>query len=138
MRTTGWYIAAARGRRRPFATRLVECRLELHPTKTKVVYSKDDRRRGNYETVSFDFLGYCFRPRSVKAAASQKLFCGFTPAVRKSALNAMRSTIRDLNIHTRTEVTLDDIAQLRFDRLNRLHYAFKTLAYTMINLRHYC
>ncbi|MEA2770752.1 MAG: hypothetical protein QOD93_3714, partial [Acetobacteraceae bacterium] len=28
---------------------------------------------------------------------------------------------------------------LRFDRLNnQLHYAFKTLAYTMINLRHYC
>jgi hypothetical protein len=27
---------------------------------------------------------------------------------------------------------------LRFDRLSRLHYAFKTLAYTMINLRHFC
>jgi len=27
---------------------------------------------------------------------------------------------------------------LRFDRLSQLHYAFKTLAYTMINPRHYC
>ena len=27
---------------------------------------------------------------------------------------------------------------LRFERLSPLHYAFKTLAYTMINLRHYC
>ena len=27
---------------------------------------------------------------------------------------------------------------LRFDRLSQLHCAFKTLAYTMINLRHYC
>ena len=27
---------------------------------------------------------------------------------------------------------------LRFDRLSQLHYAFKTLAYTMINMRHYC
>jgi hypothetical protein len=27
---------------------------------------------------------------------------------------------------------------LHFDRLSQLHYAFKTLAYTMINLRHYC
>jgi hypothetical protein len=26
---------------------------------------------------------------------------------------------------------------LRFERLSRLHYAFKTLAYTMINLRHF-
>ena len=27
---------------------------------------------------------------------------------------------------------------LRFDRLSQLHYAFKILAYTRINLRHYC
>ena len=27
---------------------------------------------------------------------------------------------------------------LRFDRISQFHYAFKTLAYTMINLRHYC
>jgi transposase len=27
---------------------------------------------------------------------------------------------------------------LRFDRISQLHYAFKTLAYAMINLRHYC
>jgi hypothetical protein len=27
---------------------------------------------------------------------------------------------------------------LRFDRLSQLHHAFKTLAYTMINLRHFC
>ncbi|MGF6904345.1 transposase [Paraburkholderia phytofirmans] len=27
---------------------------------------------------------------------------------------------------------------LRFERLSHLHYAFKTLVYTMINLRHYC
>jgi len=27
---------------------------------------------------------------------------------------------------------------LRFERLSQLHYAFKTLAYMMINLRHFC
>ena len=27
---------------------------------------------------------------------------------------------------------------LRFDRSSQVHYVFKTLAYTMINLRHYC
>jgi RNA-directed DNA polymerase len=96
--------------REALAARLAECRLELHPTKTKVVYCKDHRRRSKYETVSFDFLGYCFRPRSVKGP-SQKMFCGFTPAVSKSALNAMREAIRGLKIRTRTEVTLDDIAR---------------------------
>jgi len=97
--------------REALAARLAECHLELHPTKTKVVYCKDHRRGREYETVSFDFLGYCFRPRSVKGPYSQKLFCGFTPAVSKPALNAMRATIRDLNIRTRTEVTLDEIAR---------------------------
>jgi hypothetical protein len=27
---------------------------------------------------------------------------------------------------------------LRFERISQVHYALKTLAYTMINLRHYC
>jgi len=52
--------------REALAARLAECGLELHPTKTKIVYCKDLRRKSKYETVSFDFLGFCFRPRSVK------------------------------------------------------------------------
>src|SRR3990167_6934989 len=43
--------------------RLAECRLELHPEKTKIVYCKSDSRRGNYPNEKFDFLGYTFRPR---------------------------------------------------------------------------
>jgi len=27
---------------------------------------------------------------------------------------------------------------IRFERISRLHYALRTLAYTMINLRHFC
>jgi hypothetical protein len=27
---------------------------------------------------------------------------------------------------------------LRFERISGVHHAFKTLAYTMITLRHYC
>ena len=92
-------------------SRMAECRLELHPTKTKIVYCRDGRRKGKYENVAFDFLGYGFRPRSVKGPASQKMFCGYTPAVSKPALNAMRATIRSLKLRKRTEVTLDDIAR---------------------------
>jgi group II intron reverse transcriptase/maturase len=97
--------------REALQARLAECRLELHPTKTRIVYCKDDRRRGKSETVMFDFLGYCFRPRSVLGPHSQKMFCGFTPAVSKPALNAMRATVRGLKLRRRTEVTLDDIAR---------------------------
>ena len=38
--------------------RFAECGLELHPTKTKIVYCKDDDRLGEYEHNTFDFLGY--------------------------------------------------------------------------------
>jgi group II intron reverse transcriptase/maturase len=50
-------------------SRLAECGLEMHPTKTKIVYCKDGRRKGAHPNVSFDFLGYCFRPRRVKSAS---------------------------------------------------------------------
>src|SRR3954469_6230212 len=78
--------------------RLAECRLELHPTKTKIVYCKDRKRQGMYPNTKFDFLGYCFRPRLVRSSRDGKLFWGFNPAVSPSALKAMRATIRDLGL----------------------------------------
>jgi hypothetical protein len=91
--------------------RLAECRLELHPTKTKIVYCKDGKRKGMYPNVQFDFLGYCFRPRLVERFRDKALFCGFNPAVSTSAMKAMRSAIRDLNIRHQTQLSLDDIAR---------------------------
>jgi RNA-directed DNA polymerase len=96
--------------------RLAECHLELHPTKTKIVYCKDGKRKGTYQSVKFDFLGYCFRPRRVMSSRDGKLFCGFNPAVSPSALKAMRTTIRELNVRRRTDLSLDDLAR----RLNPL------------------
>jgi RNA-directed DNA polymerase len=96
--------------------RMVECHLELHPTKTKIVYCKDGKRKGTYPNVKFDFLGYGFRPRLVKRVRDNTLFCGFNPAVSVSALKAMRATIRELNIRRQTQLSMADIAQ----RLNPL------------------
>ena len=90
--------------------RLTECRLELHPTKTKIVYCRDAKRRGKYPNVTFDFLGYCFRPRLVQNSR-YTLFCGFTPAVSVSAMTAMRTTIRELGLRHRTELSMADIAR---------------------------
>jgi group II intron reverse transcriptase/maturase len=96
--------------------RLEECHLQMHPTKTKIVYCRDARRRASYPNVKFDFLGYEFRPRRVSNPQNGRTFCGFTPAVSPSALKAMRETIRDLNIRQQTQLSLADIA----DRLNPL------------------
>ena len=89
--------------------RLAECRLDMHPTKTKIVYCKDGKRKGQYPNVKFDFLGYCFRPRLVKKSQDNTLFCGFNPAVSPSALKSMRARIRELNIRYRTELSLAEI-----------------------------
>jgi len=91
--------------------RLAECRLEMHPTKTKIVYCKDGKRRGKYPNVKFDFLGYCFRPRLVRRFRDNALFCGFNPAVSGSAMKAMRETIRDLHLRRQTQLSLQDIAR---------------------------
>ena len=90
--------------------RLAECHLELHPTKTKIVYCKDGKRKATYPNVKFDFLGYCFRPRWVRRLRDNIMFCGFNPAVSPAALKTMRSTIRDLGIRHRTQMSLADIA----------------------------
>ncbi len=90
--------------------RFTECGLELHPEKTKIVYCKDDRRTGDHQYTSFDFLGYTFRPRSVKNQKQGSLFVGFTPAVSNSALKAMRSEIRWFR--RRSDFSLSEIARL--------------------------
>ena len=91
--------------------RFAECGLEMHPTKTKIAYCKDSRRKGSYPNVTFDFLGYCFRPRQVRNPRSASVFCGFNPAVSPSALKSMRETIRELDLRRRTHVSMADIAE---------------------------
>ena len=91
--------------------RLAECQLELHPTKTKIVYCRDSNRNGAYPNVMFDFLGYCFRPRKAENKRRGKLFCSFAPAASPSALKSMREKVRDLDIRRRTDVSMDDIAR---------------------------
>lgn len=46
--------------------RLKGRKLELHPTKTKIVYCQDKDRRKEYSDTEFDFLGYTFRKRWIK------------------------------------------------------------------------
>ena len=72
-------------------TRLAACRLELNLQKTKVVFCKSTRRPGEYPSVSFDFLGYTFRPRRAKSRWGP--FVGFSPAVSRSAVASMQHKV---------------------------------------------
>jgi RNA-directed DNA polymerase len=91
--------------------RLRQCGLELHPTKTRIVYCRDSDRREAHEHVSFDFLGFSFHPRRAKNRWG-KFFVGFLPAISAKAAKAVRATIRDWKLaSTRNNQQLGDLAQ---------------------------
>ncbi len=91
--------------------RFAECGLELHPHKTRIVYCKDDDRRQAYALITFDFLGYTFRPRRSKNRWG-KLFISFTPAVSNKAAKAMRQEVRGWKLHLRSDKSMEDLARM--------------------------
>jgi group II intron reverse transcriptase/maturase len=104
-------LAQAQALRAALERRFAECHLELHAQKTRVVYCKDDDRRGTYPEHSFDFLGYTFRPRRSKNRWG-KFFISFTPAVSNQAAKAMRATLRSWALHDRSDKSLEDLARM--------------------------
>ena len=97
--------------KRNIEERLEQCKLQLHPQKTKIVYCKDDDRRASHEHEKFDFLGYTFRPRRSKNRWG-RYFVSFTPAVSNQAATKMRQEMRSWRIHLRSDKTLDDLARM--------------------------
>jgi RNA-directed DNA polymerase len=91
--------------------RMRECKLEIHPDKTRIVYCKDDDRRENWEETSFDFLGYTFRPRRSKNKYG-KFFINFTPAVSRTASKHMRQIIHDWRMHLKPDKRLEDLSKM--------------------------
>jgi hypothetical protein len=84
----------------------------MHPDKTRIVYCKDGSRKRLYPVKKFDFLGYTFRARLVKNRELNRLFVSFTPAVSPKALSAMRQATRISNLRNRTDLNLQQIAQM--------------------------
>jgi RNA-directed DNA polymerase len=91
--------------------RLAECKLKLHPEKTKVVYCKDDDRRSRYPQEKFDFLGYTFRARRSKNHYG-KYFINFSPAISNKAAKKIRQTMRRWKLHERSDKGLIDITRM--------------------------
>jgi RNA-directed DNA polymerase len=106
-----WTRAEAEELLEQLQSRFKECGLELHPDKTRIVYCKDDDRRGDYPETKFDFLGYTFRPRRSKNRYG-KYFINFTPAVSNKACKAMCKTIRQWRLHLKPDKQLEDISRM--------------------------
>jgi RNA-directed DNA polymerase len=101
----------AKALRASLERRFGECGLTLHPEKTKIVYCKDDDRRGDYPDHKFDFLGYTFRPRLSRRRRGT-FGVSFSPAASDKALKTIRQTVRSWSLHERSDKSLDDLARM--------------------------
>ena len=101
----------ARFVRDAIADRLAQVGLELHPDKTRIVYCKDEDRKGSAEHTKFTFLGYEFRPRLAKNRHG-KHFVSFLPAVSPDAMKAMGGEIRSWHLAKRSGKSLGDLARM--------------------------
>jgi group II intron reverse transcriptase/maturase len=93
------------------AKRLAECKLCVHPEKTKIVYCKDRNRTEAHEKTEFDFLGYTFRPRTVRSKNGMMIL-GFTPAISKEAAKAIRETMRSWKVHKAIRLEIHELASM--------------------------
>jgi group II intron reverse transcriptase/maturase len=99
----------ARWVKEQLAIRFSACGLELHPEKTRIVYCKDGKRRGEYPVTQFTFLGFTFRPRRAVSSAG-KHFTGFLPGVSREAQKAMSQRIRSWHLPRQTPGTLAEFS----------------------------
>ena len=89
--------------------RFAECGLTLHPEKTKIVYCKDDDRRGTYRDQKFDFSA----TRSGRDCRADDGFgVVFSPAASDKALKKIWQTVRGWALHERSDKSLDYLARM--------------------------
>jgi len=94
---------------RELKKRMLECKLELHPEKTRIVYCRSDKFIGRHEHESFDFLGYTFRRRHVRSKYGN-FFNTFSPAASKEACQKLRDSIREIRMNNKI-VHIEELAE---------------------------
>jgi RNA-directed DNA polymerase len=98
------YVKEAIGRR------LKEVGLEMSPEKTRIVYCKDDSRRGQHTCTKFVYVSYEFRARQTRTKDG-RLFNGFNPAISPEQTKRLRGEIRNWRLGRWTNLTLTDLAK---------------------------
>lgn len=91
--------------------RMKECKLELHPEKTKIIYCKDKDRQKEYQVTEFDFLGYTFRRIFIKDRLGRLQF-NFLPSVSKKSAKAFRDKIKAMKIQRFSGSRIEIIAEM--------------------------
>ena len=96
--------------------RLNKFELEVNPDKTRIVYCKDDQRKGNHEQESFTFLGYSFQPRSFEWKGKVR-FTTFFPGIACAAKTYIRKRMHEHFNPRWTQLDLNTIAKIMNPRI---------------------
>jgi RNA-directed DNA polymerase len=91
--------------------RFSECGLAIHPDKSGVIYCKDKNRTEKFERISFDFLGYTFRPRRC-INGKGIVHPNFLPAISRESRKAINREIRSWHIQLKNDKSLLDLSRM--------------------------
>ena len=91
--------------------RFQECGLEIHPSKSRIVYCRDTNRRGNHDHISFDFLGFTFRPRRC-VSEKRGVHPNFLPAISRASKKEINRQIRSWHMQLKNEKSIRDLSNM--------------------------
>jgi hypothetical protein len=92
------------------ARRFQAYRLELHPDKARVVCCGRDKGICKQDNVTFDLLGYAFKPRRAAGKTGKRL-TGFLPAIATKAKKAIRQEAVGWKLQRRVGLQTEGIAK---------------------------
>jgi RNA-directed DNA polymerase len=98
--------------------RFNDCKLELNREKSKIVYCRFNQKKQppfkpRYQ--KFDFLGFTYKPRIVKARGKIRL--GFTPAISQKNIARITKVLFETSFHRWVHFSISKIAALLSSRL---------------------
>jgi group II intron reverse transcriptase/maturase len=123
--------------------RFEECKLELHPEKTRLVYCnrKGRRKKGEAKTQQFDFLGYTFRPRKL-ITKDGKIMFGFSPSISRKSTRSIVATCRKLGFHRWTHLDIHQLSKALASKIRgwlyyygKFHCSALKQAFRLVNRR---
>lgn len=90
--------------------RMEQCKLSMHPEKTKIVKCQKWGSDEEHSYKSFDFLGYRFKPRKARTKEG-KIIGTFTPAISSKAVKRIQGWIRESRVFKSTGKTLMEVSE---------------------------
>ena len=91
--------------------RFKECGLEINSEKSRIVYCKDKNRQEEHEAISFDFLGFTFRPRRC-VSEQHDVHPNFLPAISRASMKALNREIRSWHVQLKNDKSLNDLTNM--------------------------